>query len=123
MAKKISDAELLEALLLNGSVRDAAAALNITQSAIYQRLQAPELRRQYDSLQGVIVSSAAASMTAALDSAVAALIEIIRNTKINPSIRVQASGQLLHHANRYIETASVLRRLDELEEQIVKCKS
>ena len=54
-------------------------------------------------------------MTAILSDAVGALHDVVTDDIATDSARISASNALLTHCNRYIETASVLRRLDALE--------
>ena len=115
MAKKISDADMLQQLLIHGSVKSTAAALKIAPSTVYERLKDPEFKSKYDSMQGVIISAAAASMAAALDDAVETLVKVMKSPETNAGIKVQAAHSLLTQCNRYIESANILKRLDELE--------
>ena len=116
MPKKVNDAKLLEALLINGGVSGAAETLNISRNAIYKRLQNPQFRALFDTAQGAVLSAAATAMAGALEDAVGALVDVLRSKETTPAVRVQAAGALLSHCGRYVESASVLRRLDALEE-------
>lgn len=115
MAKQISDEKMLEALLVHGGVRGAAAALCVSQNAIYKRLRDDGFRQQYDALQGVILSTAAAGMCAALDKAVASLVAVLDDPEASAGLKVTAANALLGHANRYVESANILRRIEALE--------
>ena len=114
--KSISDEKLLEMLVIHGGVKGASASLGISQNAIYKRLQNEEFRRKYDSLQGIVISTAVTRMTTALEEAIGTLTEIIQDKEANAQTRVSACNSLLTHCNRYIESSNVLRRLDALEE-------
>ena len=116
MAKKITDEKLLEMLLVHGGASGAAAALGISRNAVFKRLQDPVFRAQYDAAQVVVLSTAAASMTTALDDAIGCLRDVVIDKSVSAAIRVQAANALLTHCNRYIESANILRRLEELEE-------
>lgn len=116
MAKKVSDEKLLETLLIHGGASGAAAALGISRNAIFKRLQDPVFRAQYDAAQGVVLSTAAASMATSLDDAIGCLRDVIADKNASAGIRVQAANALLTHCNRYIESANIMRRLEELEE-------
>ena len=116
MAKKITDEKLLEMLLIHGGVRGAAAACGISQNAIYKRLQDSAFRGRYDAMQGAMLSTVAAGMTAALDKAVGALVGVLDDPNASPGLKVNAANALLNHANRYIESANILRRLEALEQ-------
>ena len=115
MAKKITDEKLLEMLLIHGGVRGAASVCGISQNAIYKRLQDSAFRGRYDAMQGAMLSTVAAGMTAALDKAVGALVGVLDDPNASPGLKVNAANALLNHANRYIESASILRRLDAVE--------
>lgn len=116
MPKKISDEKLLEMLLIHGGVKGAAAVCGISQNAIYKRLQDDAFRSRYDALQGVLVSSVAGYMAARLSDAVEALVSVLNDSTASSGLKVSAANALLNHANRYIESASILRRLDALEQ-------
>lgn len=115
MGKKISDEKILEAMLIHGGVRGAAAACGISQNAIYKRLQDSDFRGRYDAMQGAMLSTVAAGMTAALDKAVGALVGVLDDPNASPGLKVNAANALLNHANRYIESANIMRRLDAVE--------
>jgi len=117
MAKKITDEKLLEMLLIHGGVRGAAAVCGICQNAIYKRLQDSAFRERYDAMQGAMLSTVAAGMTAALDKAVGALVGVLDDPNASPGLKVNAANALLNHANRYIESANILRRLEALEQK------
>ena len=117
MGKKISDEKILEAMLIHGGVRGAAAVCGISQNAIYKRLQDTAFRSRYDAMQGAMLSTVAAGMTAALDKAVGALVGVLDDPNASPGLKVNAANALLNHANRYIESANILRRLEALEQK------
>ena len=115
MAKKISDEKLLELLLVHGGVTGAAAASGLSRNAIFRRLQNEDFRSRYDTLQGVLLASAAGSMGDAIGDAVTTLRAIVNDPETAAGTRVAASDALLRHAARYCEVANVLKRLDALE--------
>ena len=115
MPKKISDEKLIETMLLYGGVSGAAQTLGLSRNAVYKRLQDDSFRQRYDQMQGRVLSTAASTMAAGLCEAVDALLSVIRDEKAATTVRVSAADALLRHCNRYVETATVLRRLDALE--------
>lgn len=115
MSKHISDEQLLTALLIHGSVGKAATALSMSRNAIYKRLQVDSFRQQYDAAQGALLSVASTAMADGLNDAVGALLDVIRDKDSAASVRVSAADSLLRHCCRYIESASICRRLDALE--------
>lgn len=116
MAKKVSDDKLLETLLIHGGVvREAASSCGLSQNAIYKRLQNTTFRTQYDMLQGIMLSTVALSLIKSLENAVGVLVKLLDDPETSPGIKVTAANSLLSHANRYIESANILRRLNVLE--------
>ena len=112
---KVSDEKLLELLLVGGGVSGASAASGLSKAGIYKRLQDPDFRSRYDCLQGTLLAVTAGSMADAIGSAVQALRNILDDPETSAGVRVSAADSLLRHANRYIEAANILRRLEALE--------
>lgn len=117
MPKTVTDEKLLEMLLVHGGVSGAATALGMSRNAIYKRLRDDAFRAQYDAMQGVLLGVAASAMCDGLSDAVDALLEVIRDKANAATVRISAADSLLRHCAKYIETASILRRLDALEAQ------
>ena len=115
MPKKVDDTKLIETLLEYGSVSAAAHKLPISRAAIYKRLQQPEFRRAYEEAQNGIISAVSGSLTQALDGAVEALVEVVRNPLNSPGLRISAADSLLRHGLKYVEVSNVLRRISDLE--------
>ena len=113
--KTISDEKLLELLLIHGGVSGAAAACGLSKNAIFRRLQNEDFRSRYDQMQGILLASAAASMSDAIGDAVTTLRKVVNDPETAAGTRVAAADALLRHAARYCEVANVLRRLDALE--------
>ena len=113
--KKVSDEKLLEALIINGGASGAAAALGISRNAVYKRLGNDDFRQQYEALQTVLLSTAATTMSDALDDAVNCLREMVNDDYANPNTRVSAADSLLRHCARYVELSSIESRLTAVE--------
>lgn len=115
MGKAISDDKLLELLLTHGSVRSASAACGLSQNAIYRRLQDEAFRARYDSMQGILLQTAAASMSDMLQDAVKVLKDVASNVEVSAQVRVNAADCILRHCLRYAEVSDVLARIERLE--------
>ena len=112
LPKIVSDAKLLETLLTYGNAERAAQALGISRTAIFKRLQNDAFRAEYNAAQTAIVSAVALEMTAILSDAVGTFAT---NDVASDTARISASNALLQHCVRYVEVASIIRRLDALE--------
>jgi hypothetical protein len=117
MAAKVSDAKIIAAIALSGSVKNAAVSLGLSTSAIYQRLRnSPDLRDKLNAIQSTAFITAAATLTDAAESAICTLKEVCGNADNPPTVRVSAADSILRHAARYSETANILPRIEGLEE-------
>ena len=112
---KITDDELLIALLAGGSVRKAAKVLCISPQAIQKRLTG-DLKKRYEEERMRLFGNISDELNAASELAVSTLSETISNTELPASIRVQAADSILRHTLRYYEAASFEKRLRALEE-------
>lgn len=120
MGKSISDDKLLELLLVHGSAKGAAAACGLSVNAVYRRLQNEEFRARYDSMQGILLQTAAASMSDMLQDAVKVLKSVADDSDVSPQIRVNAADCILRHCLRYAESADILARIERLERAAAK---
>lgn len=116
MAKTVSNEKLLETLLVYGNAEKAARALNITRNAIYKRLQDETFRAQYTAAQSAVINAVSLELTAVVTDAVGALHDVVTDDIATDSARISASNALLQHCVRYVEVASILRRIDALEQ-------
>lgn len=116
MPKVVSDEKLLEALLIHGNISKASRELGISKSAIYKRLKNDDFREQFDRLQGITLTVVSNSLSDSLNDAVEVLRSVLLDPDVSPSTKVQASDVLLRHCSRYIETSTILRRIEKLEE-------
>lgn len=116
LPKIVSDAKLLETLLTYGNAERAAQSLGISRTAIFKRLQNDDFRAEYNAAQTAVISAVSLEMTAIISDAVGTLHDVATNDVASDNARISASNALLTHCNRYVETASILRRLDALEQ-------
>lgn len=117
MPKKVSDEKLIETMVLYGGVSGAAETLGLSRNAVYKRMKDDTFRRQLDEAQGAMLSTAATAMADGLCEAVDALLAVLRDKNSAATVKVSAADAICRHANRYIESANILRRLDALEAQ------
>lgn len=116
MAKTVSNEKLLETLLAYGNAERAAKALGVTRNCIYKRLQDDAFRAQYTTAQSAVINAVSLELTAVISDAVGTLHDVATNDVASDGARISASNALLTHCVRYVETASILRRLDALEQ-------
>ena len=107
MAKKSSDEQIIAALLQFGSMREAAAACNISPRTIYDRLEDREFRALYMSAKSDIVRKAIFSINEKLSGAVDAVAEIMTDKDVNPAVRLQAAQVIFNNAGKFSDRLTI----------------
>ena len=113
---KVTDEQLLTALLSCGSIRRAASAAGVSAKTIRTRLENPVFRNRYETTKAEILKEACDSLAARLTAASDTLSDIMENEENPVTVRTSAADALLRHGLRYIEAGNILARLDALEQ-------
>lgn len=108
---KITDAEIVAALLSNPTNQAAADALGITIRHLYTRMEKPSFQQLYKSAQQDLMSDAVNLARRNLSKAVEVIAEIMSNPEISPQIRINAAAVLLRNATR-LQTAQTEQEWD-----------
>lgn len=116
MARKmLTDEEIVAALITEGSIAGAAAALGCTPRTIYARMKTQTFKELYARTKGEIVKQATAKLQGTLCAAVDTLVEIMKDTDTAKQTRVNSAVSLLQYAARYTETTDIIERLEAIE--------
>ena len=107
MAKTISDEVIISALISNGTIKAAAAAVGVTERTIYDRMNNGEFRALYKSAKADVVRKAIFELNNQLGAAVETVVEIMNDKEINPAIRLQAAQTILSNANKFSERLNI----------------
>lgn len=115
MGKKVSDEELISALLLHGTQKEAAEALGITEQTISGRKKNPHFVHLYNDCQAEIIHAA----TQKLANAASASADLLVSTRDNPEadlfLRTNIAKDILRLARDYVAIDELQRRLSLLE--------
>ena len=115
MGKKITDEELITALLLHSTQKEAAEALGITEQTITTRKKSSSFVRLYNECQQEIIHSA----TQKLANAAAASADLLIATRDNPDadifLRTNIAKDILRLARDYVAVDELQRRLSLIE--------
>lgn len=114
----INNQVIMAALIANGSVRTAAKTAGVSEATIRARLSDPEFRQQYEKAKNTILSEACDALAARLTLAIDTICEVLNDDKAAATVKISAADSLLRHGLRYIETASILRRIEALEAEV-----
>jgi len=116
MAKAISDEIIIAALMNNGTIKDAAAAVGISERTLYDRMNKGDFIEQYKSAKADLVRKAVYELNKQIGAAVNTVVEIMNDSSVNPAIRLQAAQTVLNNANKFSE------RLNEDEQRVIDQK-
>ncbi len=112
---KVTDEELISALVKYGSYSKAANELGISTQAISSRLKNEDLRRRYEEAKDSILVEAVNGMKKHVALALNTLTEVMQNKENPATVRVSAADAMLRHTVRYIETVEIENRIKALE--------
>ena len=112
---KVTDEELISALVKYGSYSKAANELGISTQAISSRLKNEDLRRRYEEAKDSILVEAVNGMKKRVALALNTLTEVMQNKENPATVRVSAADAMLRHTVRYIETVEIENRIKALE--------
>jgi hypothetical protein len=107
--------ETLEALKNTHSKTNAAKALGIARSTLYERLKDPDLRRAYDEYRADVIQDTFDTATDATVKALTTLFDLSQDTSAPPSVRVSAASKLCDIGIRTIETEVLKKDVEELK--------
>lgn len=107
--KTISDEEIIAALLAHGTQKEAAAAVGISERALYDRMNKGEFIALYKAAKADIIRTAVFKLNNQLAAAIETVVEVMQNENNNPAIRLQAAQTILNNAGK------VATRLDNEE--------
>lgn len=114
--KRLSNEEIIAALISCGSIKEAASMLGYTVRTVYERMKAPDFRDQYAQAKGEIVKAAAAKLQGHMCDAVDTLVHIMTDTQAGNQTRVNCATAILQYGARYTEATDILERLEVIEQ-------
>jgi len=110
----------LEALLSGATKADAATIAGVHQKTLWRWMNEDVLF--WDTLQNEsrkTVFDSTRRLTAAMDTAVTVMVEVMEDTETPAAVRLRAAQVVTETALKLIETSDILRRLDELEAKVI----
>lgn len=109
----------IEALLSGSTKGDAAAAAGVNPRTLNRWINEDVLF--WDTLQGEskrTVFDATRRLTAAMDTAVTVMTEVMQDASAPAAVRLRAAQVVTETAVKLIETTDILRRVEELETKV-----
>lgn len=101
--KTNSDEKIIAALLDTGTIKGAAAALKMSERAIYDRMKTGDFQELYKSAKADLIRAAVVKINTHLQEAIDTAAEIMTNKDNNPAIRLQAAQTILNSAGKFAQ--------------------
>ena len=115
---RVSDEQIVTALLTAPTNRDAAATLGMNERHFYKRLQSEDLRAKLRAVQEQLLDDSVDMMRRNLTEATSVIVSIMLNQEYSPQVRLNAADLLQRNYLKLSERADVLDRLDRLESML-----
>lgn len=106
MAKKISDEELIAALISCGTMKAAAETVGLTERTVYDRMQDGDFKARYKAVKADIVRRAVFDINSKLGAALDTVLEIMQDKNNRPETRLQAADKVFLYADKFARRLS-----------------
>lgn len=115
MAQKYSDGQILEALLMAGSAKQAARRLGCSLSCVRDRLSKPTFKAKFEKAKADALGDAIDNLKIRMSSAVDVLSVTMTKEDTPATVKVSAADAILRHGLRYVEQYEIIKRIEALE--------
>ena len=109
--------DVIQGLLLNGSIQKTADSLNVSKSTIYRITHEDGSSEDFSKAKQEILQGVCARLTSNLLKAVEVVADIRNNAENSPQIRLNATQQLFNVTLRLTEQCELLERVEKLEKR------
>lgn len=118
MAKNSKDERILSALLTSNTIKEAAAAVGVSEQAVYARLKDEAFTSRYNEAKTNIIKQSATYLQGRVSNAIKVIDDIINNPEVNPQSRIYGAKCIIDMSLKMTEQADILERLTALENDI-----
>ena len=100
---KVSDEQIVAALLANGTLKSTAAVLGISERTIYDRMKDGDFQALYKSAKADLIRAAVFHINAQLQEAIDVVVSIMHDDATNAAVRLQAAQTILNNAGKFAQ--------------------
>lgn len=115
VARKLSDEDLLVALLTSKSQAEAAQKLGVSKQTVTRRVNVPAFKDKFLQYRKNILDNVNTQLVNGTQEAVNVLIDLLKSK--NEMTRYNASSRILSLAQDYLSMQDIMDRLDKLEQE------
>lgn len=117
MGKGVSfkDEQLIQALLTNRTIKEAAAEIGRSENQVYRRVKQPAFVEKYEAARRQLLHKTTAEIQVHLSTAVQTMVNVMNDDDSSPQVRLNAADCIMKNAMKLTEITDILQRLDRLE--------
>lgn len=116
MAKNNKDQLILNALLTYPSVREAAEAINVSESVIYLRLRDSTFKQKYNEAKDQMLHNTTTFLQSKLQEATSVIVSLMNDVETAPQVRLNAARATFEYCIKLTEQTELLRRIEAIEQ-------
>lgn len=115
-AKNRKDEKLIAALLISPTVKDAAAAVGMSESTVYKKLNDEAFDKKYAAARMSLLEQTTAYLQGMTAEAVDKIREIMNDPETPRQTALNAADCLLRNTYKMTEQTDIVNRISRLEE-------
>lgn len=117
MKKRLTDEQLIAALMKCGSATAAAEELGIRRDTFYERQRGENFQKLYAQARRDVLKEACAALQSCTTYAVKTLVDVMGNEETAPQVKINAADCILRYAARFTDQVDLLCRIEHLENE------
>ena len=102
-SKAVSDEQITAALLANGTLKEAAAAVGISERALYDRINSGDFQAVYKAAKADLMRGAVLRINRHVQAAIDTVARILQDDSNNAAVRLQAAQTILNNAGKFAQ--------------------
>ena len=101
--RTVSNEQIIAALLSNGTIKAAAAAVGLNERSIYDRMNEGEFIALYKAAKADLVRSAVVNLNNQIQAAIDTVVDVMNDKTNNCAVRLQAAQTILNNAGKFAQ--------------------
>lgn len=106
---------VLNALLTNPTIRQAAESVGVSESTVYNYLKKPEFAEEFAKAKADMLRQTTGYLQTQTAETISIINDIAKDDAVNPQTRLTACRTLLEYCLKFTETCDILERIEKLE--------
>lgn len=98
---KVTDEQIISALLNNRTMKEAAQSIGLTERTVYSRMQEDDFKVLYKAVKADVIRGSVFSINQQLGAALDTVVEIMQDKNVSPAIRLQAADKIFLYADKF----------------------